>query len=89
MGMGKGPAEEEDDDVEDLGADAFEENDDGDDDDYQAASVETDDDEDAEEVRLVFFLSHRRLFSPVRVCVRAPQPERGRRSDLCSPTLLR
>ena len=84
MGMGKGPAEEEDDDVEDLGADAFEENDDGDDDDYQAASVETDDDEDAEEVRLVFFLSPIVASSRLCVCVCARLNPRGDADLICA-----
>ena len=60
MGRGKGPEDEEEDDVEDLGADAFEENDDGeDDDDYQAVSEETDDEEAEknDEVRLPTFPS--------------------------------
>jgi|AntAceMinimDraft_1070359.scaffolds.fasta_scaffold09819_2 hypothetical protein len=49
MANGKGPAvEESDDDVEDLGAEAFEASDDGDEGEYRAASVDTEDDEEDE-----------------------------------------
>uniref|UniRef100_A0A7S0T1K3 Chromatin-remodeling complex ATPase n=1 Tax=Mantoniella antarctica TaxID=81844 RepID=A0A7S0T1K3_9CHLO len=51
MANGKGPAvEESDDDVEDLGAEAFEASDDGDEGEYRAASVDTEDDEEDENV---------------------------------------
>ena len=83
MGMGRGPEDDEDD-VEDLGADAFEANDDGDDDDdYQAVSEETDDEEaEAEEVRLPFLLLLNLHLSAVRaswffLCARIPAVERG------------